>query len=69
MKKLLSQRTKRNSPCPCGSGKKVKHCCLTKIRGVQTQLDDGMTIPEILVDQILLDAPDPNQEGENHVRP
>ncbi|MEI7552541.1 MAG: SEC-C metal-binding domain-containing protein, partial [Verrucomicrobiota bacterium] len=20
----------RNDPCPCGSGKKYKHCCLAK---------------------------------------
>jgi len=24
--------TGRNSPCPCGSGKKYKHCCLNKGR-------------------------------------
>jgi len=23
---------KRNAPCPCGSGKKFKHCCLVKPR-------------------------------------
>ncbi|MDJ0685771.1 MAG: SEC-C metal-binding domain-containing protein [Alphaproteobacteria bacterium] len=22
-------RVGRNDPCPCGSGKKFKHCCLT----------------------------------------
>ena len=22
-----SQKTGRNDPCPCGSGKKYKHCC------------------------------------------
>lgn len=22
----------RNAPCPCGSGKKVKHCCRTVVR-------------------------------------
>jgi len=21
---------KRNDPCPCGSGRKYKHCCLTR---------------------------------------
>ncbi|NLI11207.1 SEC-C metal-binding domain-containing protein [Pelotomaculum propionicicum] len=28
--KLLQQREKvgRNAPCPCGSGKKYKNCCL-----------------------------------------
>ena len=23
----------RNDPCPCGSGRKYKHCCLEKERG------------------------------------
>ena len=23
-------KTGRNDPCPCGSGKKYKHCCLAK---------------------------------------
>jgi hypothetical protein len=23
-------RVSRNAPCPCGSGKKYKHCCLRK---------------------------------------
>ncbi|MBC2717701.1 MAG: hypothetical protein HF978_20555 [Desulfobacteraceae bacterium] len=27
--KLLSyDKVGRNDPCPCGSGKKYKHCCL-----------------------------------------
>jgi preprotein translocase subunit SecA len=26
------QRTGRNDPCPCGSGKKFKKCCLNKGR-------------------------------------
>ena len=25
-------KTGRNDPCPCGSGKKYKHCCLEKDR-------------------------------------
>jgi len=24
----------RNAPCPCGSGKKIKYCCLDKIRAL-----------------------------------
>lgn len=24
---LLAQKIGRNDPCPCGSGKKAKHCC------------------------------------------
>jgi hypothetical protein len=28
------KRLSRNEPCPCGSGKKYKHCCLLKIKKV-----------------------------------
>ena len=28
-------RPGRNDPCPCGSGKKYKHCCLDKDRAVE----------------------------------
>jgi len=27
------KRVGRNDPCPCGSGKKYKHCCLNQNRG------------------------------------
>ena len=27
LKKLASKKIGRNEPCPCGSGKKYKHCC------------------------------------------
>ena len=26
-----NKRIRRNAPCPCGSGKKYKHCCMVKI--------------------------------------
>ena len=26
----MSNRPGRNDPCPCGSGKKYKHCCALK---------------------------------------
>jgi len=26
----MSKSVSRNDPCPCGSGKKYKHCCLDK---------------------------------------
>jgi SWIM/SEC-C metal-binding protein len=26
-KPVVSQKVERNSPCPCGSGKKAKKCC------------------------------------------
>ena len=30
-----STRIKRNQPCPCGSGKKAKRCCLGKIKALE----------------------------------
>lgn len=30
----------RNDPCPCGSGKKYKHCCLSVSRAVSDELSD-----------------------------
>ncbi len=30
MKLKKEVKTERNSPCPCGSGKKYKKCCLKK---------------------------------------
>jgi hypothetical protein len=26
----MAEEPKRNQPCPCGSGKKYKHCCMNK---------------------------------------
>jgi len=25
-------KVRRNHPCPCGSGRKFKHCCMKEIR-------------------------------------
>jgi hypothetical protein len=27
---MITTKIKRNAPCPCGSGKKYKHCCMNK---------------------------------------
>lgn len=36
----MARKLSRNSPCPCGSGKKYKHCCINKeMEWVET--DDG----------------------------
>ncbi len=34
----------RNSPCPCGSGKKHKQCCLGKVEEVKEKARIGMSI-------------------------
>ncbi len=33
-------KTGRNDPCPCGSGKKYKHCCLSVARAANDELSD-----------------------------
>lgn len=38
-------KTGRNDPCPCGSGKKYKHCCLEK-RGDRPQPDSAQVIAD-----------------------
>lgn len=30
----MPKKTGRNDPCPCGSGKKYKHCCWAKDKGI-----------------------------------
>jgi preprotein translocase subunit SecA len=35
------QRVGRNDPCPCGSGKKYKHCCMRKDKAAVTQPVDA----------------------------
>lgn len=32
----------RNDPCPCGSGKKYKKCCLNKVQQVAGMVSQGM---------------------------
>ena len=34
---MSRKRISRNDPCPCGSGKKYKHCCYR--HGVEDDLD------------------------------
>jgi Mlc titration factor MtfA (ptsG expression regulator) len=44
VKQTFSRRRKygRNAPCPCGSGKKYKHCCLLK--GVETTTSQSIDV-------------------------
>ncbi|MCI0432118.1 MAG: SEC-C domain-containing protein [Gemmatimonadetes bacterium] len=43
----------RNDPCPCGSGKKYKHCCL---RAQEAVSPDGREALEALILQIERDG-------------
>ena len=35
---------RRNDPCPCGSGKKYKHCCLNKIIPFSEQISNNEVV-------------------------
>ena len=37
------KRLSRNEPCPCGSGKKYKHCCLLKMNKVAARPSTTIT--------------------------
>lgn len=34
----------RNDPCPCGSGRKFKHCCV-RVQDVDDNLREGALVP------------------------
>ncbi len=42
-------RIKRNQPCPCGSGRKAKHCCLNRIKTLES-------IPPRLRERLIIDS-------------
>ena len=59
MRNELSAHIGRNDPCPCGSGRKHKHCCLTaaeaaNLRWHQLREAEGRLIPASL--RVGLDA-------------
>jgi uncharacterized protein YchJ len=52
MKKLESQKHKRNAKCPCGSGKKLKNCCLPKVKRAQAGIDAGKSEAQIMNEEL-----------------
>ena len=43
----MNNKIGRNDPCPCGSGKKFKKCCISKPEMIQSHTwaeDDGMHV-------------------------
>lgn len=41
----MGKTVPKNSPCPCGSGKKYKHCCMAK----DTELVEATQVPAIFM--------------------
>jgi hypothetical protein len=59
----MSNNVKRNGPCPCGSGKKTKKCCLRKINAFKTRVFDGERPQSIIVEQMLGRLPKEENEA------
>ena len=34
---IIARKVRPNDPCPCGSGKKAKHCCGTETKYYKTK--------------------------------
>jgi hypothetical protein len=52
------QKIGRNEPCPCGSGKKYKKCCLAKEQGKANRLRDESTVAKTALDWLGGSFPD-----------
>ncbi len=51
---LRSQKKQRNGKCPCGSGKKLKHCCLEKIKRVEAGIAAGKTQAQVMNEELFI---------------
>ena len=49
---LKSQKHKRNEKCPCQSGKKLKNCCLAKVKRVQAGIEAGKSQAQIMNEEL-----------------
>lgn len=48
----MSKNTGRNTPCPCGSGKKFKHCCIKKAHNKNTlDFKKQLNVANLLITQ------------------
>ncbi len=55
---MSPDRISRNDPCPCGSGKKFKHCCLRNSSPDDTGLTSGGKQPKYPIGTVALYGPD-----------
>ncbi len=49
----LMAKPKRNDPCPCGSGKKYKNCCLTKDRSQRIRESAWRREEQVTLDKLI----------------
>ena len=52
------KKLSRNAPCPCGSGKKYKHCCYGKGVGDDLGLGSGRQQPQYPIGTVARYGPD-----------
>jgi predicted O-linked N-acetylglucosamine transferase (SPINDLY family) len=61
---MTLEKIGRNSPCPCGSQKKYKHCCLLKkIETAKVESETELKVPETLITQWFSTALQSHQSG------
>ena len=53
---MARKKISRNDPCPCGSGKKYKHCSYGK--GVENDLGAGRQQPQYPIGTVAMYGPD-----------
>ena len=56
---IPANQIKRNALCPCGSGRKTKHCCMRKIQMFADGIEAGLTPAQIITLGILAKAAPP----------
>ncbi len=64
----------RNAPCPCGSGKKYKHCCMGSVSKLHAEVFDDITQtaamnPNLTLDELNLVAQQRVHECNNSSNP
>ena len=55
---MSHNKTSRNDPCPCGSGKKYKACCYLKGIGDDSSLASGRRQPQYPIGTVAMYGPD-----------
>ncbi len=49
---LRSNKIKRNEACGCNSGKKLKNCCMRKMRRIHEGLESGKSADQTLTEEL-----------------
>jgi hypothetical protein len=59
------RRASRNDPCPCGSGRKHKHCCLKRNAAVAAAVAAGCVPPDPTLLESMMVGLDSGREGKD----